>query len=213
MALTDMFEVVDRQVLGTSQINNVYHVVRDNAGITSSVIAEAYEDRIVTPMLPLQDGALTHVQIDVRNLGDPTDFATRVPSPAVGTRVGEPFASFVAAAIQFNRTRTDVKNGQKRFVAGVETDGDGNNWLGGFLTSLETIRDPILATWFTDALPAAAVCDYVVIKRVCTVQPPPVPCPSYRLPNATDPLVFYNPTTAIIRSVIRSQVSRKRPNP
>ncbi len=213
MALNDMYELVDRQVLGTSVINNVYHLVRDNAGIVAATIAEAYEDRIIAPLLPLQDGALSHISIDVRNLGDPTDFAVRVPSPAVGTRVGEPFASFVAAAIQFNRTRTDIKNGQKRWVAGVEADADGNNWLAAFVTSLQTLRDPILATWFTDALPAAPVADYVVIQRVCTVQPPPTPCPSYRLPNATDPLVFYQPTSAIIRGVVRSQVSRKRVNP
>jgi len=213
MALKDMYELVDRQVLGTSIINNVYHLVRDNAGITASVIAEAFEDRVLTPLLPLQDAALSHISIDVRNLETPADFAVRVPSPAVGTRVGEPFTSFVAAAIQFNRTRNDIKNGQKRWSVGVETDADGNNWLAAFVTSLETLRDPILATWFTDALPAAAVAQYVVIQRVCTVQPPPVPCVSFRLPLTDLELEFYIPTTAIIRGVVRSQVSRKRANP
>ncbi len=213
MALNDMYEIVDRQVLGTSIINNVYHVVRDNVAIKANTIAEAFEDRILTPLLPLQDGALSHVSIDVRNLKDATDFAVRVPVPAVGTRVGEPFTSFVAAAIQFNRTRTDIKNGQKRWSVGVEADADGNNWLAAFVTALETLRDPILALWFTDALPAAPVCDYVVIQRVCTVQPPPVPCVSFRLPLTDGELQFYNPTSAIIRGVVRSQVSRKRANP
>ncbi len=213
MAITDMYELVDRQVLGTSVVNNVYHLERDNAGISAANIAEAYEDRIITPLLLLQDAALSHISIDVRNLGDATDFAVRVPSPAVGTRVGEPFTSFVAAAIQFNRTRLDIKNGQKRWSVGVEPDADGNNWLAAFVTSLETLRDPILATWFTDALPAAAVADYVVIQRVCTVEPPPVPCLTFRLPKTTAELQFYKPVSAIIRSVVRSQVSRKRSNP
>lgn len=106
-----------------------------------------------------------------------------------------------------------MKNGQKRWQVGVETDGDGNNWVPPFLTTLETIRDPMLARWFTDALPAVGVCDYGIIQRVCTVQPPPTPCPSYRLPETDLELQFFIPTTAIIRSVVRSQVSRKRANP
>ncbi len=213
MAITDWYEVVDRSVSGVVSIFNVFHVQRVDVSIRANTILEAYEDRILTALLPLQDNAITHTLIEARNLGDPTDFNTRVPAPAVGTRGGEPFASFVAAAIQFNRTRTDIKNGQKRFQAGVETDADGNNWLAGFLTVLETLRDPILATWFTDALPAVGVCDYGILKRVCTVQPPPTPCPSYRLPETDAELLFYLPTTAIIRSVVRSQVSRKRANP
>lgn len=213
MGISDIYQVIDKQVFGTTSVNNIYQVERDNAAITASVIAEAFEDRVITPLLPLQDGALSHTVIEVQNLGDPTDFATRIPAPNVGTRVGEPFASFVAAAIQFNRTRTDIKNGQKRFVVGVETDADGNNWLAAFVTSMETVRDPILALWFTDALPAAPVCNFIVVKRICTVQPPPDPCLSFRLPETDAELLFYNPTTGIVRSVIRSQVSRKRPNP
>jgi len=212
MALTDMYEVVHVQAAGVVNVNNIFHVIRDNIGVVATTIAEAFEDRIQAALIPLQDDSVVTQRIEVRNIGDPLDFATRVPAVVTGTLVGEPFNSFTSFAIQFNRLRTDMKNGQKRFVVGVETNADGNNWLAGFVTSMDGIKNAILATWFTDALPAAAVCDYVVIKRICTVATPPFPCPSYRLPVNDAELVFYNPVTGISRTIVRSQVSRKRPN-
>lgn len=211
MAIEDFYEVLDHHNAGGVQVLNVYHVERDSGIITSALIAEAFEDSILTPLLLLQDDRIQHTEIAVRNLGDPTDFNSRAPVPNLGTRItGAGFAQFYAAAIQFNRTRTDMKHGQKRFFAGVEPDQEDGTWNGGFLTALESIRDPLLTDWERASAPAVPVCRYVILQRVCVV-PGQEPCLKYRLPDVTDePIVKYTPVTAIIRDRVRSQVSRKK---
>lgn len=210
MALTDWYEVLDKHNAGGQNILNVYHVLRDNGGITSTVVAEAFEDSILTPLLVLQDDRYLHTAIEVRNLGTPTDFTTRTPSPNQGTRTGaQGFAQFYAAAIQFNRTRNDMKHGQKRWACGTEPDAGDSQWLSTFLTNLETMRDPLLTDWERTVAPGVPVCRYGIIQRVCDV-PAQDPCLKYRMPETDAELQFYIPVTAIIRDRIRSQVSRKR---
>ncbi len=209
MALDDWFEILDKQDMFGQSILNVYHVQRASAGFNAVTILDAFENTVLTPLLPLQDAALSHTILEARNLGDVTDFATLVPSPAVGTRTGDPFAQFTAAAVQFNRTRTDMKNGQKRFCAGVETDSAGQSWVAAFVTLMQSLGDDMIGNWVTAAAPSTPVCNFGIIKRVCTVEPPPTPCPSYRLPETDLELQFYIPTVALARGNKRSQVSRK----
>ncbi len=208
--LSKMYEVRAHQVFATQNVLQVYHCQRSDPTATALTIAQAYADRIIPLLLPLQDPLISHTVVEVQNLGDPLDFATLVPSPNVGTRAGEAITSFVSMAIQFNRKRTDMKNGQKRYAAGVETDINHNFWLSAFVTSFETVRDTVLAAWFRDATPAIAECNYVVIKRICSTSPSPPCIGGYRLPVDDAELVFYNPTDGIVRNTVRSQVSRKR---
>lgn len=208
--LEKMYEVKDMQEVGPQNLLNVYHVQRDNAGVSAGNIATAYIDSVIPDLLLIQPTSLNHSTIEVTNLADPTDFANVSIDPEAGTRVGDPFAGFVSAAIQFTRTRNDMKNGQKRFMAGVEADSVGSLWAAAFLDDLDDVKAAILAPWERAANPGFDVCFYAIIKRVCTTQPPPDPCPGYRLPEDNDELEFYIPTSGVSRDTLRSQVSRKR---
>ncbi len=208
--LEKMYEIRAHSTFGGQDILNIYHARRVAGLARAADVAQAFADRVVVALLPLQGVSLTHTLIEVQNLVEATDFTTLVPFPNVGTRVGEEMANFVAMTVQFNRLRTDMKNGQKRFVAGIEADINQNFWLAAFVTSFEPVRDAILAGWFTDGAPGTIQCDYVVIKRICKTTPSPPCVGGYRLPVDDAELVFYEPTSGTVRTTVRSQVSRKR---
>lgn len=210
MAFSDLYELLDRQEQGGQEVLNVYHVFRLDSTFDSGDIAEAYEDTFLTPSLALQEVNVSHTVIEVRSLDNPLDFATRVPSPAAGTRAGNPFPQFNALGVQFNRLRTDMKNGQKRFFFGVELDANAAIWITAFLTEAGLVVDNLLNPWERTAFPGVDVCEYAIIKRVCVGEPPPDPCVKYRLPESDAELVSYVPEVAVLRSTVRSQVSRKR---
>lgn len=210
MAFADIYEVRDFQDIGGTNMLNVYHVQRDNAGVDAQQIGIAFNDTVLPELLPLQEANVDHSRIEVQSLDNPLDFAVVTPVPSSGTRVGANFAHFYAATLQFNRLRTDMKNGQKRFYVGIEADASGSLWGAAFILLLADLGDGILLPWRTVVDPLVPVCEFVILKRVCTVQPPPTPCPSYRLPENDAELVLYQPTTFTVRDTIRSQVSRKR---
>lgn len=211
MALTDFWELKDHQQLQTVNILNVYHVKRILAGADADEVVQAFLASILTlAFRGLQDNNLSRSTVQCQNLGDVTDFASVDSSAFGGSDTGDHPAVFNAAAVQFNRTRTDMKNGQKRWVMGNDNDAVDGGWDATFINSLETIRDNILDTWKTAAAPAVDVCAFVVLKRFCVVSGQS-PCLKYRLPD-TDTEIdgnHYVPTTGLVRGRIRSQVSRK----
>lgn len=210
MALNDLYELVDKSIVGPQSVFNVYHFLRENAGVDASDIAEAYEDEMMASLLLLQDGRVDHNEITVRNLGDATDFAVRNPSPSVGTRTGQGFAQFYAATIQFNRLRTDMKNGQKRFMTGVELDQSDGLWNASFITEMEAIGTIMVGNWELASDPGVTIMNFVILKRFCVV-PAQDPCLKYRLPDDdAEALIRYQPVGFIFRDRARSQVSRKR---
>ncbi len=212
MALTDFWELKDNQVLAGLNVLNIYHVKRILAGADATEIANAYFNSILTvAFLNLQDNNLTRSVVEVANLGTPTDFAAVDSSAFPGTDVGDHPAIFNAAAIQFNRTRTDMKNGQKRWVMGNDNDAASGVWDTGFLNDLNDVGATIIAPWRTAAAPAVDVCSFVILKRFCVVDEQS-PCLAYRLPNTDTEIdgFHYVPVSVTARDRIRSQVSRKK---
>ncbi len=209
MAFADMYELLDLQVRQAKPILNVFHLERLDPGADATKIALAYDFTVLPNLTGLQSTGADHTTIQVRNLSDPTDFAAITPTSGSGTRAGEALSTFNALAIQFTRTRLDIRNGQKRFDVGVETDKVANTWSGPFITLADALAVLIVSSWETAAEPGVAQCRFVILKRVCTVQPPPTPCPSYRLPENDAELLFYHPTQFTSRPRARSQTSRK----
>ncbi len=211
MALTDFWEIKDNQGLAGATILNVWHVKRILAGANAQTIVDAFEFSILTlAFRSLQASVLTRSTIEVQNLGDPTDFVSSDSSAFPGTDTGSFMPTLTSATIQFNRTRTDMKNGQKRFAMGAETDYALGVWDAGFVAELAIIRDAILDPWKTAAAPLVDVCSFVILKRFCVVDGQS-PCLKYRLPK-TDTEIddkHYVPLTGTIRQSVRSQVSRK----
>lgn len=210
MAFSDWYEVLDLQNSGGQSILNVYHVERVDIGQDAQQIFNAFEVSILPTIVTMQSSTVTHTEVSVRSLDNPFDFFSATPAGNVGLKGGDTFAQFNAAAIQFIRTRIDMKNGQKRFIAGIETDSTGASWNAAFLVQLDAVGDALIAPWQVGAPPGVDVCRYGILKRVCTVEPPPDPCPSYRLPEDDAELEFFIPVSFVSRDRIRSQVSRKR---
>lgn len=209
MALIDIYEVIDVSETAGIPVLNTYHVERDNPAFTATDMARAFEDTLLGLLLPLQTASILHTSITARNLNDDTDFAVRIPSPALGTRIGNDLTPFQAMAIQMNRTTLAINNGQKRILLGREEDTAGITWNASFLTEVGGFVSALLDPWEIDPSPGVPICDYVILKRVCTTQPPPDPCLEFRLPETDGELAFFNPDTAILRAEVSSQVSRK----
>jgi len=210
MALSDWYEVIHEFVSEGESMLNVYHALRADAGRDAGEIVEAFNDSVMPDMANIQYVGVTNVIYTARNLDDPFDFATRVPGDPVGLRPGANFATFNAVTVQFNRQRTDMKNGQKRWYAGVEPDNNGAVWDAAFLTSVGVVATAVLNPWELSGVPGVPVCNFGILQRICVIQPPPTPCVAFRLPKTDAELQFYIPNTAIVRATVRSQVSRKR---
>ncbi len=209
MAFSDLYEVLDNQSIGGEPLLNVYQVERVAGAFAALDIAIAFIDSVGSLIRNIQHTTVVHDIVTVRSLADPTDFASSVMSPNTGVLTGPQLANFAAATIQFNRRRTDMNNGSKRFAAGDETNATGNNWDGAFLPTIQILADRLVQAWEEAAAPGVAVCNLVIIKRICTTTPSPPCVGGYRLPLVTDPLTLYTPASALARSTIRSQVSRK----
>ncbi len=211
MALSDFWELKDNQVLDGSAILNVYHLKRILAGANANSIGQAFIKTVLQDeLLALQDDSLTRTSIDVRNLGDVTDFISIDSTSLPGSRSGQFLTTFNAAGFRFARTRTDMRNGFKRFAVGVETDANDGTWTAAFQSLLIDLGVALIAPWEEAAAPGIDVCDLVILKRFCVV-PAQSPCLQYRLPE-TDAEVdanHYNPTNAVVKTHITSQVSRK----
>ncbi len=211
MALSDFWEVKDFQTFLGKTILNVYHVKRILAGANAFSVAQGFIDSIIMAELAdLQDTDLGRTVLEVTNLGDVTDFITSDTSALAGLRVGVSFSGFTAATVQFNRTRTDMKNGQKRFCVGNETDANQGVWNAGIVTELNDLATALITPWEDNAAPGIDICQLVVLKRFCVV-PAQDPCLQYRLPNTTAEVDanHYVPVSTIVRGNQRSQVSRK----
>ncbi len=209
MAFVDLYEVLDLQSIGGEPILNAYQVERVSGAFAALDIAIAFIDSIGQLLLNVQHTTVTHDIVTVRSLDDPTDFGSAVYSPNTGVLVGNQLSNFAAATIQFNRRRTDMNNGSKRFAAGDELVATGNVWTAPFLVDLQTLADRLVNPWEESDAPGVEVCNLVIIKRICITTPSPPCVGGYRLPLTTDPLVLYTPVSALVRSTIRSQVSRK----
>lgn len=211
MALDDFWQVKDNMVAGQQPSLNVYHVKRILAGATAQLVADAFLGSILTlSYRGIQDQNLDRTTVEVENLGDVTDFVSVDSSGFGGSDTGDKLVSFNAGTIQFNRTRIDMKHGQKRFVVGNDNDEIGGIWDAGMLASLSLLGQSIIDPWVTAAAPGIDVCAFVILKRFCIVGGQS-PCQAYRLPNtdAEADANHYVPLTFLVRDRIRSQVSRK----
>ena len=211
MALTDFWEIKDNQIYNGQPVLNVYHAKRILAGATAGTVGQAFLDAILTGgLLAMQPNGIGRTTLEVANLGDATDFASIGDSSYVGVLTSADLPSFNVATIQFNRTRNDMKNGQKRFFAGTEAEQTDGVWVAGMLTLMNTLGTAIVTPWETIASPGVDVCEFVILRRFCVVAGQD-PCLAYRLPkdSAEIDAWHYAPFSILSRDKVRSQVSRK----
>ncbi len=209
MAFSDWYEVIDIQASDGQQVLNVYHVQKVNPAFDANEVALAYSNTVFPKILLIQPVNVVHTSVTVRSLDDPLDFAGISITPNVGTLAGTGLSTFNAATIQFTRLRTDMKNGQKRWIGGVEESINRNLWNASFITLLTDLATAVVSAWETSASPGIPVCTFGILKRICTTSPSPPCVGGYRLPESDAELVFYTPATFTVRDRVRSQVSRK----
>ncbi len=210
MALSDFYEIKDHQVAFGRNLLNVYHVQRLLVGGKAVDIKDAFINHIVEDHLVLlQSVNVTRTTIEIANLGDATDFLTVDSSTLPGQRVGQTLAAFNAATIQLSRLRNDMKHGQKRYFVGGETDQDDGVWDAAFVTLLQSLADDLVTPWERDSSPGVDICELAVLQRYCIIDGQE-PCLGYRLPDSSEiDTSFYIPLNTVVRSQVRSQVSRK----
>lgn len=209
MAFTDLYQIKDHQSFDGQALLNVYQCEKLNPAFDADDVLFSYLDTVVPLLLIIQPIVLTHTSFECQSVSDPLDFATGTITPNAGLLAGQALTNFTSAAIQFNRLRTDMKNGQKRWAAGTETQIAGNGWEAGFRTDLDDLGQVIINNWERDADPGVPVASYCIVKRVCETTDPAGKCIVYRLPEDQTEYVSYFPTSFIVRTNARSQVSRK----
>ncbi len=210
MALADLYNIVhDMSYLGGTSLN-VYQVERTTGIETAGSISDAFQNSILPTLRLWQNAAQVNNELRIFNLGVSTDFGVFPLSGALGLRAGGRAPRFTAGEIKFPSRDRDVRTGFKRFSGLQEADDLDGVLVGAAVTLLDNIGAVMIANWLS-SIDAHAVCNFVIIKRVCTTVPvPPAPCPQFRLPEIGDPLVLYTPNQAVTIPTTRSQVSRRR---
>lgn len=211
MALTDMYNVVhDMTLLGRNMLN-VYQCERTSPIESAGSISDAFQNSVLPIIRLWQSDEVVNNELRIFNLGTSTDFGTFTLSGALGLRIGTDGPAFISGEVKFPSIDRAVRTGFKRFGGMLESDDSNGVLNGAAVTLLDNIGAAMIASWLATS-DAHAVCNFVIIKRVCTTVPPPGdPCPQYRLPLTGDPLVFYQPNQRITVLSTRSQVSRRPP--
>lgn len=211
MALDDMFNLVHEMTFQGQTILNVYQAERANPSEDAQAIGNAWENSVFPSILAWQPNGIVNIEQRIFNLGDPLDFGTFSLGSAAGVRAGAQSPSFAAGEIRFPSLNRSVRAGFKRYAGVMEVDDTNGVLVAAAITLLETIGTNLVSNWLASS-DSHHVANYVVIKRICTSTPPPGdPCPQYRLPEMGDPLTFYTPTSRVVPTTTRSQVSRRPP--
>jgi hypothetical protein len=127
-----LYEVILNQVMSNQQCVNVFNYTTDGVptGVSGSFAllsalgmllegdpAAFPEDKLGEAIKFVQSASVTFLQVSARNVYDPTDFYTYpYLTGIVGSRSGNVSSPVVALGLTSNRTRTDIRRGQKRFV-------------------------------------------------------------------------------------------------
>lgn len=95
--------------------NNMCYELLSGTG-TAEDLAITWEAEILPQLASATANDNNFVSIEARSRINPTDFHILSPlSPDSGTVTSDALPPFCTASIQLNRTRTDVRNGAKRF--------------------------------------------------------------------------------------------------
>lgn len=209
MAIIDIYNILHKHHIGTTQLLNVYQVERANSGEVAGGISDGFQNSILPTLRLFQDNQVINDSLEILNLGTPTDFGSFSLSAAAGLRAGVETSDFLAGQVKFPRLRSDMKAGFKRYGPINETDMNGNQLAAATVTLLDNIGAAIVGNWLS-SIDSHIICNFIIVKRVCTTSPPEgTPCPQYRLPETDGELVFYQPTQGSGMSSVRSQVSRR----
>jgi hypothetical protein len=206
---SDLYQVRMNGILLSQQCLNVFFVERTSTDYNAVDIALAVNANVWGTIRGVLSDSLTMTSIDVTSLANPADFATvpGVPdSGNVGGTSGQDLAPFLAAAIRFNRQRSDMRHGWMRFSGFREGQVTGELWSGAVTDALTTLGT-LLMQDIMDETDSFSVCRLHIVKRI------PYTTPSgkrgYRLPQDASEYVSYIPLTFDVYPRVTTQNSRK----
>lgn len=206
MASGDLYEAKVYCTSSTNEALCIFHYLQSGVGSNQSA---AVITRIRAQWLTVFAAAMHTdadiTRIDVRNVFDPTDFASTLFTIGEypGVQGGTALPDFVAAALTCPRKRTDMRNGQKRIPFMAEGNSSQNLWNSTYLSYLNTvagaISDPLLTT--------GATFYPVIVKRIKYTAPSGKP--AYRLPTSPAELQAYQADSWEAVNLVSSQDTRK----
>jgi hypothetical protein len=189
------------QELDGQQVLNVYHyqIPDGPLGTNAPEIAAAFEATVVDEIRTIQDISVSHVLLQVEQLGSLTDF-TEVALSGTGELVGQDLANFVAMRFDYLRTTKETRNGAKRICGLNEEVVFGNSYDAAFFTLMQGVAVVLgsnLSAGFTAPQPVIVGIRYV-----------PDSDPREELPVAE---WVFNPVSEVVANPIQTtQNTRKR---
>lgn len=212
MAVGDVYEVIDVQSLYEQQVLNVYFYQQQAAfiplaGSVAQALAEEFEATVVSQIINVQSEDLAHVEVQVRNLFDPTDTGIAV-SGQIGLQssVGGTLPGFNAFGLQLNTDNAAVRPGAKRIAGLPESEtGDGIPSVA-MVAALDDLADVLAAPITGGLIVMDDIMFPVVVQRVRSGTAGNY---TYRLPENSGELVLGVVLEILVKLLITSQISRK----
>lgn len=220
-----LYEVILNQVMANQEIVNVFNFTTDGlaTGVSNSyalLYAAGFLQFGETPAFPdpglglaiknVQSSSVTFLQASARNVYDPTDFYTYPYLTGVnGARSGSVSSPVIALGLTSNRTRTDIRRGQKRFVGVVQSDINTEGALtSGYLVVATELGGALGTTWTYTVGGSVSFAPCVVSKQ------------KYTTPSGKDAYRYYSTEAAqaehimsgityLPKSNVRTQGSRQ----
>lgn len=133
----DILEIVDVQTYLGQQCLNVYNyeMVTRGPDTTYENITDSFQLMITTYIDAIQNPAVEHIRVVVRNLTNGLDIYEE-PWSAFGAQVGATMPSFVAWSFRLVRSTLATRHGGKRIVGVTEDNTSGNQPIAGSLAAL-----------------------------------------------------------------------------
>lgn len=201
--LLDIYQVIDRQTFSGQEVLNVYFYQQNNAlnlGVDASDLLTEFETEVLPAIKTCQANALTHTQLEVTNLFNPSDKAVKAIS-VTGGQIQDFTDNFSAVGIKLTQSNGAVKNGAKRLAGlpdyaaknGVITDAI---YLPSLVALMPKLVSPLGALLADIFFP-------VIVKRLM-VSPG-----DYRLPTSLLTATWGDILSAVWNPLVTSQTSRK----
>lgn len=204
MALNDVYQLVDVMSYDGQQMLNVYFYQQRAAILAGDIpqqLADAFVDVVLPDILEIQTTDVSHTEIRVTNLFNPSEVATSLISEA-GARAGDDTeAPFVAMGFRLRQDNGALRNGSKR-IGGVYStiDTDGVVVDSGTITRLLAIGVSLVLG--LDAGIVANAFLPVIVGRILEGG-------DYRLPANIGEAVIGTVVDALYNANTTSQTSRK----
>lgn len=177
-----------------------------------SELADGLADDFITEMVSAGSGlplavhtATVFTSVEVRCPFDDSVIAVRSINVA-GQRVGTGMPRFVAWSFKQARGRGDMHQGNKRLGLVSEADTSGDAPAAGMVSVLDDVAQAMRLGYAITTSGGTFAVTPIIVKRIKYVTPEGNT--AYRLPNGTDPYVWY-PATSWTFDKISTQNSRK----